>query len=236
MYLVTGAQNVQTMFRPSRGLSPDIFMLDIMAYVWAARDEELTKFRNDKSGRMRKPLPGTEDTPAPQRYWASQHHLHSEFLARADAASRLGELYHQRFTERVELVPVGEWRTATVMAFMMKDMSQSALVTFMGTRILDLNPGFMDAMWDFILTAAELPWGLPRWMNPRPWRNRDRFHAMTRRYLDSAWANFDWQGPDADQDWEPHFGSRAAREMGKWMRDNLSPETSAGLVAAFIFG
>lgn len=236
IYLVTGATNIQAMFRPSKGLSPDIFMIDVMAYVWAANKDELLKFREDKSGRLKKALPGTEDRPMRQRYWATQHHLHSEFLARSDAVNLLGGLYYERFTERAELIPVGEWNTTSVMKFMMKDMSQSALVTFMGTRILELNPGFMDAMWKFILTAAELPWGLPRWMNPQPWRNRDRFHVMTKKYLDHAWAEFDWQGPDADADWEPRFGSRAARQMALWMKENLSPETSAGLVAAFIFG
>ncbi|KAI5927547.1 cytochrome P450 [Camillea tinctor] len=236
LYLVTGAQNVQAMFRPSRGLSPDIFMLDIMEYVWAASKEELGKFRNDKSGRMRKPALGTEGRPVHDRYWASQHHLHSEFLARSVAANRLGELYYDRFREKVEKYPIGKWTTATVRNFCMSDMSESALTTFMGDRILELNPGFMNAMWKFILTAAELPWGLPRWMNPRPWRNRDQFHAMTRKYLESAWENFDWNGPDADADWEPHFGSRAAREIAKWMKETLSLETSAGLAAAFIFG
>lgn len=236
MYLVTGASNVKAMFRPSRGLSPDIFMLDIMDYVWGANKDELHKFRQDRSGRLQKPLPGFEDKPGRERYWASQHHMHHEFLARADAANRLGVLYFDRFEDRIGTLPVGEWQEVSVMKFMMNDMSQSALVTFMGTRILELNPGCMDAMWDFILTAAELPWGLPRWLNPQPWQNRDRFHGMTRRYLDSAWANFDWNGPDSDADWEPHFGSRAAREMALWMKENLSPETSAGLVAAFIFG
>ncbi|CAN8101263.1 unnamed protein product [Discula destructiva] len=145
------------MFRPSKGLSPDIFMIDGMACLWAANKAELLKFREDKSGRLKKALPGPKDRPMRERYWATQYHLHSEFLARSDAVNLLGDLYYERFSERAELIPVGEWNTTSVMEFMMNDMSQSALVTFMGTRILELNPGFMDDMSKFILTAAELP-------------------------------------------------------------------------------
>ena len=211
-------------------------MLDVMEHVWAATEDELSKFRQDKSGRMAKPLPGTEDTPKDKRYWASQHHLFSEFFLRSEATNRLGESYYGFFLQKIEKIPVGEWTIDTVMRFMMSDMSESAVVTIFGTKILELNPGFMEAMWDFMTTIAELPFGLPRWINPQPWRRRDRFHAMTQKYLEAAWANFDWQGPDADADWEPHFGSRAARELAKWMKNTLSPETSGGNVAAIVFG
>lgn len=236
MCFVARPQNVRALFRPSRSLSPDIFMLDVMQYVWAANEAEMRKFRRDKSGRMQKALPGTEDTPHHERYWASQHHLFYEFFARSDATNTLGALYYERFLEKLERIPPDEWKTDSVMRFMMNDMSESAVVTIFGTKMLELNPGFMEAMWDFMTTVAELPFGPPRWLNPRPWRNRDRFHQMTSKYLAAAWANFDWQGPDADADWEPHFGSRAARELALWMKGNLSPETSGGQVAAVVFG
>lgn len=233
---VVRPDNVRALFRPSRALSPEFFMLDVMEHVWAANKDEMHRFRQDKSGRMNKPLAGTEDTPPQQRYWAAQHHLFHEFLARSDATKMLGELYYERFLEKVERIPLDEWNTDNVMRFMMSDMSESAVTTIFGTKILELNPGFMDAMWDFIMTIAEVPFGPPRWWNPRPFRFRDRFHLMTRKYLESAWANFDWQGPDANADWEPHFGSRAARELAVWMKQHLSLETAGGNIAALIFG
>lgn len=233
---VTGPQNIRALFRPSRSLNADTLMLDVMEYVWAANRDELLKFRLDKSGRMLKPLPGTENMPQNERYWATQHHVFAKFFMQSDATNRLSELYYDFLLQKIDMIPLGTWKSDTVKRFMMGEMSECAVLTIFGTRILEINPGFMEAMWEFMLTIAEVPFGPPRWMNPQPWRNRDRFHTMTRKYLDAAWANFDWQGPDADADWEPHFGARGARELAKWMKETLSPQTSAGNVAAVIFG
>ncbi|KUM65603.1 hypothetical protein ACN42_g1448 [Penicillium freii] len=115
-------------------------------------------------------------------------------------------------------------------------MAEAALVALMGSRIVELNPDFWPAMWEFARLAPRLMWGLPRWMSPKPWKIRSEFHAMCRRYLDAGDREFDWDGPDVDAEWEPLYGSRMARELISWSKKNLSPETTAGMVATFVFG
>ncbi|CAG8895705.1 unnamed protein product [Penicillium egyptiacum] len=59
---------------------------------------------------------------------------------------------------------------------------------------------------------------------------------MCRRYLDAGDREFDWNGPDVDTEWEPFMGLGwlGSRLLGRRM--NLSPETTAGMVATVVFG
>lgn len=64
------------------------------------------------------------------------------------------------------------------------------------------------------------------------WKTDSVMHYM----MSDMWESAVVTGPDADSEWEPHFGSRAARELALWMKESLSPETSGGQVTAVVFG
>lgn len=234
--MVSGEKNIQAINRPSHSISPDVFFLEVMANVWGAKKDEVSKFEQDKSGRSKNPVPGHDVQPGQPRLWHGQHHVYSEYLQRTDHANALSNKYFQLFSERLTKQPLGEWREIRLSQFFESDMAEAALVALMGPRIVELNPGFWPAMWEFARLAPQLMWGLPRWVNPKPWKIREEFHAMCRRYVDAAEKEFDWDGPDADAEWEPHYGSRMARELIAWAKKNLSKETTAGMVATFIFG
>ncbi|KAL4971840.1 cytochrome P450 [Aspergillus desertorum] len=236
IYMISGEQNIQAINKPSHSISPDVFFLEVMTNVWGARKDEVTKFANDKSGRSKNPVPGHGVKPGQPRLWHGQHHVYSEYLQRADHANALSDKYYELFSDRLKKQPLGEWQEVRLSEFFESEMAEAALVALMGSRIVKLNPGFWPAMWEFARLAPRLMWGLPRWVNPKPWEIREQFHGMCRRYLDSAEKEFDWNGPDADSEWEPHYGSRMARELIGWAKNNLSPETTAGMVATFIFG
>ena len=44
-----------------------------------------------------------------------------------------------------------------------------------------------------------------------------RFCGATTEYFQDATGSFDWDGPGAEADWEPMFGSRFYRESSKWL-------------------
>lgn len=236
IYMVSGEKNIQAINRPSHSISPDVFFLEVMANVWGARKDEVAKFEQDKSGRSKNPVPGHDIKPGQTRLWHGQHHVYSEYLQRTDHANALSDKYFELFSERLAKQPLGEWTELRLSQFFESEMAEAALVALMGSRIVEINPDFWPAMWEFARLAPRLMWGLPRWVNPRPWEIREQFHHMCRRYLDSAESEFDWNGPDVDAEWEPHYGSRMARELIGWANQNLSPETTAGMVATFIFG
>ncbi|KAL4981393.1 cytochrome P450 [Aspergillus falconensis] len=236
VYMVSGERNIQTINQPSHAISPEVFFLQVMAHAWGASRQELVKFEQDKSGRRRIPTPGREVKPGQPCLWHGQHQVYSEYLQRADRANFLAAKYQQPFSERLAKQPLGEWTQVSLKHFFETEMAEAALVALMGPRIIELNPGFWPAMWEFIQAEPRLMWGLPWWLNAWPWKARARFRAMCRKYVEAAAKTFDLTGPDADAEWEPHYGSRVARELVQWARQHLSVETMAGLVATFIFG
>ncbi|OQD61338.1 hypothetical protein PENPOL_c017G07004 [Penicillium polonicum] len=236
IYMVSGEKNIQAINRPSHSISPDVFFIDVMANVWGAKTEELASFAADKSGRSKNPIAGHEVKPGQVRLWHGQHHVYSEYLQRTDHANALSDKYMELFNQRLTNQPLGEWREVSLSEFFHREMAEAALVALMGSRIVELNPDFWPAMWEFARLAPRLMWGLPRWMSPKPWKIRSEFHGMCRKYLDAGDREFDWNGPDVDAEWEPLYGSRMARELISWSKKNLSPETTAGMVATFVFG
>lgn len=234
--MVSGEKNIQTINRPSHSISADVFFLEVMANVWGAKSSEVARFAADKTGRSKNPIPGHDIKSGETRLWAGQHHVYSEYLQKADHANALTDKYLQLFSERLERQPLGEWTEVSLCKFFESDMAEAALIALMGPRIVQLNPGFWPAMWEFARLAPQLMWGLPRWVNRAPWIIREQFHNMCAKYVDAASENFDWDGPDSRSEWEPNYGSRMARELVRWATQNLSRETTAGMVATFIFG
>ena len=78
-------------------------------------------------------------------------------------------------------------------------MAESAVITLFGSDIIKLNPGFIDAYWDFDEIIGTLYWALPVF-HRRLITIRNRLHAMVRRHIDSAWNHFDWDGPDTESE------------------------------------
>ena len=69
VYMVSGASNVQNMFRSGHGISDDIMLRTAAESVWNLTREDTAKLVNDKSGRAKIPNPGYEHLPASERYW-----------------------------------------------------------------------------------------------------------------------------------------------------------------------
>lgn len=207
-----------------------------MANVWGAKRNEVARFAADKSGRSKNPVPGYDVKPGETRLWAGQHHVYSEYLQKTQHANALTDKFYELFSERLERQPLGEWREVRLCQFFESDMAEAALIALMGPRIVELNSGFWPTMWEFARLAPQLMWGLPQWMNRAPWQVREKFHNMCEKYVEAASNGFDWDGPSVNSEWEPHYGSRMARELVTWATQNLSKETTAGMVATFIFG
>ncbi|KAK4148765.1 hypothetical protein C8A00DRAFT_19454, partial [Chaetomidium leptoderma] len=237
VYAVAGPQNVQRLLG-----SPEIFDGDFIHYVlmdkqWDMTKPEMAKFRKDKSGRHKKPLPGTEHAPVEQRYWRNHNRLYTDFLTEPSHGDSLATQFTTRFTERLDAQPTGEWVTVRLLDFFKEHMAECAIATLFGTQMLDLNPDFTKHYWAYDKVAGSLICGLPLWTQPRAARIKDGLHAMVRRHITSAWDSFDWAGPDADASWEPHFGSRLSRESARWLREQgFSDHTAAGHTLATLFG
>ncbi|KAF4925828.1 Cholesterol 7-alpha-monooxygenase [Colletotrichum viniferum] len=222
VYLVSGSQNVQRLFRNSAGstqLSSDKFVLMVTGKVHGVDQQDAKRWARDKTGRLKIPAPGTEDTPEDQRIWSGMHHIFTEHLSRAEPTAKLAQNFTAFFGEKLEKQPLDEWREVCLFQFLKKDMAEAAVMTLAGRRLIDKYPEFVDAMWEYDKVAMKLMYGLPTWMNPGPRKAQKKALDMMETFLQDAWDTFDWNGMDAEADWEPTFGSRLQREHAKFWKD-----------------
>jgi hypothetical protein len=149
----------------------------------------------------------------------------------------LADSFQTLFSQQLDKQVTAEWTTVRLFELLKTTMAESAVISLFGSKIVDLNPGFLECYWAFDEVAGTLVWGLPNFMQRSSVKTRDRLHKMTRKHIDSAWEHFDWSGPDADSVWEPHFGSRLSRETAKWLRQSgFSNQAAAGHTLASLFG
>ena len=176
---------------------------------------------------------GQHANPDPTSPRAINHQIYEDFLTSKRSADFLGSKFFDLFSKRLEQYPAGEWVTVELDKMFRRDMAESSFETLVGPRVLELNPGYNQLYWDFDARAFETLLGL-RWVNPEPSRLQDKFFAQTGKWLEAAWENFDWDGPDADADWEPNFGARVCRELSKWLKENFSWQSQPGFFSFFL--
>ncbi|KAF4775274.1 hypothetical protein HER10_EVM0008585 [Colletotrichum scovillei] len=239
VYLVAGSHNVQKLFRNSSNntLSSDKFIVMVNGRVQGMTDEDVAVMYNDRSGRLKTPAAGTESMPENQRFWVGLHHVFNEHLFRAEATARLAESFITFFGEKLDQQPRDEWKTLQLFKYLKKDMAEAATISLAGRKLIEDHPEFVDTFWEFDTIAMQLMYGLPTWINPRPKQIQRKTLAMMSDFLTDAWAKFDWNGPDADADWEPIFGSRLQREHSKfWEKKRFSLQSRAGMYIGSITG
>ncbi|TQN68328.1 Cholesterol 7-alpha-monooxygenase [Colletotrichum shisoi] len=237
VYLVKGGESVQAMFRASSTFSYEKFILMVIKNLQGSSKEDVSKFVNDKSGVSKTPAPGWEDLPPERRCWYQIHHLAVDNLSRANPTARLIGLYARFLGEALEKQPLGEWATVRLFDLLREDMGESALRSLCGTRILEVLPDYIHQFWRFDSIGFQAVYGLPKWINPKPAEERDRLSDMTQKFLREAFATFDWDGPDAESDWEPVLGSRYIRLLLKWLADSdMTMRTMAGFHMISVLG
>ncbi|EMD85896.1 hypothetical protein COCC4DRAFT_146681 [Bipolaris maydis ATCC 48331] len=236
-YIVIGPKNVQKVFGSPHILDGNFLQLVLMEKHWGMTKDEIQKFAGDTSGRLKTPAPGTESIREDQRFWLGHDRLYAEYLTQQNYSDALAQSFQTLFSQRLEEHATTEWVTVELFQLLKSAMAESAIISLFGSKIIELNPGFIDCYWEFDEIAGTLVWGLPNFMQRSSVAIRDRLHKMTRKHIDSAWDQFDWSGPDADSAWEPHFGSRLSRETAKWLRERgFSNQAAAGHTLASLFG
>ncbi|KAI1656394.1 putative cytochrome P450 [Daldinia decipiens] len=237
VYWVAGAKNTQVLFGPPHIVDPDMFQLRLMDSHWGMPIKEIKMFADDKSGRKKVPLPGTERIPLGRRHWYNHHTLYAQYLSSPKYTEAIANTFCHAFLRHLDNQPDEKWTSVRLFQFLKNDMAESAIESLFGSQILHLNPDLIKCYWEFDEVAGELVWGLPKFIRRKPWKIREQLHHMALRHIESAWNNFNWNGPECESDWEPHFGSRFSRETAKWFREaGFSDRTASGHTTAIMFG
>jgi hypothetical protein len=214
----------------------DIFVQRVFPVLYKMPKDHVSRFANDHTGRGKVPAPGFENVPKEQRYWAAYEHVHTEYLARTDNLKPVIEVFRNILLQKLDAFPVGESSTISVIDFCKDQIAECAMKTLLGPKIFELNPGFLDAFWEFDDNVFMLTLGLPRWLYSRPYKVHDRYLGMIERYATAARSNFDWNGPECKSSWEPHFGARVCREITKWLTEaDFLDRSISGALGALLF-
>lgn len=238
VFLVSGPQNIQTIFARSHKVGSEaIFEQNVFPILYRMPKEDIQRFAQDKSGRGRRPAPGTEHLPPESRYWLGYERVHSEYLTRTQHLQPMAEYFRDRMSQMLDTqYAPGEWTTVSLIDFCRRQVAECSIGAVFGPRIFELNPELLDGFWDFDSNIFVLTLAIPKWLNPRPYKAQERFYAMMHKYVEAAWTDIDWNGPAADADWEPNFGARVSREVVKWIKESgFHDQVAVGAMAMLVF-
>ncbi|KAI1178072.1 cytochrome P450 [Nemania sp. FL0916] len=237
-YIVTGKENVQKALASPHLLDGNFLQLLLMDKHWGMTQAEINKFASDKSGRGNVPTPEAACTPDSERYWLGHDQLYTKYLSSRKYSDALANLFYELFVGSLDRqFPLNKWTTVELSTLLKSTMAESAVTSLFGSRIIELNPGFVERYWEFDAIAGRLGWGLPKFLQQRSIAIKDRLHEMTQKHIDLAWNHFDWTANSEDLTWEPHFGSRLSRETARWLKDRgFSNRAAAGHTLATLFG
>ncbi|KAI1084640.1 putative cytochrome P450 [Whalleya microplaca] len=239
VYLVAGPQSIKAMF--GRELVHDVTNQEQMTRyalptLYKMNPDEVRRWENDKTGVTKVPIPGTEGLPLRQRLWFMYEHIYTEYLGKPQYMRPLVDTFRRSLSQALERYPTTEWTTVSIQSLCRREVAELAIGVLFGPDLIKSSPDFIDRFWAFDEHLFMLVLGLPKWMNSGPSKAHDRYVVAIEKWLDSASARFDWEGPEAETDWEPRFGGRATRELFKWMKEvGWRSEVIAATLGALAF-
>jgi hypothetical protein len=209
IYLLFGAKNVRMIFRNSKVLSKDSSSLMIFHAAGMSKSDAAV-LAHDKSGVSAVPW---TDTPEEKRIWKKSHDLGTAHLANGPSVTVLTTRFVREFIELLDEQPNGRQIAVPLFDFLKNVMLQASGTSLVGSEIFRLNPDIIKTYWDydeaFLLTAI----GLPKFLYTKGYAARDRMLEASRKWIKSAWKNFDSR--DDNSDWEKNFGSRYIRSQAQ---------------------
>jgi hypothetical protein len=213
VYLVSGPKNVQVVLRSSGHLSSDEATLRTLPTLDSVSPKDVEVFKRDKTGRGKISL--VKDFPEQDRVWHHSHQITMEGLASAAGAEAIGSKFSQLLMDVIEKRPKGQWETVQLWHhFIQKELVGAAITSIAGTKVLELNPGFVDALWQFDRIIFPLLFNVPKWMYRKAYTARESYHEMGEKWLKYAFGNIDPEKLEENGiDWEELLGSGYMRKL-----------------------
>ncbi|KAI1414863.1 cytochrome P450 [Hypoxylon sp. FL1857] len=234
---VTGGSNISTLFRSS--FTSDPWVLRILGKSGGYSASDISKFAQDHSGSAKQPRHGSV-IPPDKRIWYAKHAIFNESLQNRRQVAAFATSFQTFFSQELAAFPAGVWaEDVKLFDFLKRSISTAATRSVLGSRIIDSNPGFIDAFWEYERFVEPLAFGLPSWLNNPGMKARDRLRAMCLKWYRMADREFnsDDIGLQGKPDWEPVFGSLVSRRLSWWVKAfDFSTESQGAAYTLFLFG
>lgn len=233
VYLISGAKNIQTIFRNSKIMTSDFLVLEVYRKVMNVPKHDLAIFEADTSGSSATPL-----TPIPdeKRIWRRMHEILHRNMAIGPPLDTLTSVFTTELHRVLDEQPLDEWTTVDVYKFVSSKMSTASTISLIGNGMFKHNPQITDDFWEYFDGFMALFMELPRFMNPGVWEARERLNRGCVRHLRGVEERYD-QIQQRDEDWDEEFGSRMNRLRDKLLRDSgVSIEGRGAQLGGFLIG
>ncbi|KAI0808881.1 putative cytochrome P450 [Xylaria sp. FL0064] len=236
IYIITGGSNVSSLFRASFNSEP--WLLKIFEKAAGYEPADMVNYYVDQTGGAILPRRGSTELPPEKRIWNGIHRMHDETLLGPRNLAAFAKSFQAFFGRELATIPAGKWvEDIYILNFLQTRMGDASTRTFLGPNIIDMNPDFMKAFWQYERQAEKLAFGLPTWMNGRAIRMRDKLNDMCRKWFEFSDAKYDWESPNQDVDWEPLFGLAHSRGLVRWAKSfNFSNQSIGAAFSLFMFG
>ncbi|KAI1842734.1 hypothetical protein JX265_005061 [Neoarthrinium moseri] len=234
MYMITGADNIQTLFRNSKDLTFEFMQIRVAQTVKGLPEQDATRLSIDNSGTLATPL---SPVPEKERIWRQLHNIYAENLAHGRAVDCLTSMFVSEFSRMIDEEPRGKWKRTQVYKLLQDKMFRASTMVLAGPGILESNPGFAKKFWQYDAGFMKLLLGNPRFACRQAWDARDHCLEATKRWLANGWAKMDWQAASQQNpDWEPNFGHRLVRAREQCLQSyGVSLEGRASLQMGLIW-
>ncbi|KAI0417227.1 cytochrome P450 [Xylaria grammica] len=237
--LITNPEHIQSMFKNSRLLSNKPVTIHVLDHLLGASKKILSFYDADDSGMAAKPRVGSKVKPEDRVYYFQIRTAH-KYLS-GPHLHALNERFMATLDHDLEAMSIGEdWvEYPDLYRFLQLTVTRSSIETVFGTKLLELNPSFVEDFWEFEINAPKLLHGMPRWLIPSAFRARQKlinsfikWHAQAHSHLDCSESN-----PE-QPDWEPNFGSRLIRmrQEGLLKMEPMDAEARASEDLGLMFG
>lgn len=231
VYFVTGAKNVQAIFRNSKSLSTDAMVLQVYKNVLSLPKPDIAIFEADKSGSAVDPL---ISIPEHERIWRNLHHINGHGLQSSVDLGILTNTFTREILDVMNQQPLET--TVSIYTFFRNQMSTAAGITIIGRGAFVQNPKMTEDFWEFSAGFMTLFFGIPRFLSPKVFEARDRLVEACVKTINKTAGRWD-AILAADEDWNEEFGSRLNRDREKAMIESgLSIEGRGAMMAGFLIG
>lgn len=244
MSILKGAQNVTALFRSSRKLESERWLVQVLINGFGVEPADTPFYLADDTGVGLQPDPkSTMSNPEHRIFFLVYRSGHGGLTGHSLDALLA------RFVQNLSTNIVGasdikdEWtELPDIYAPCVRSMAWRASVgSIFGSHILKFIPTIEEDFWSFDSHLPPLLKEIPRWLAPESYRARDKLRSNFIKWEASAAEKYAEQGLAHDErEWEEYFGSKMMRTRHQFFKKTpLSKESvsaeNLGLMWAYGF-
>lgn len=216
IYLFQDYPSIRSIWKEQQLASPMAAYIYTLKYLCGQDAKSLAAYRADDSGPFPKPYPGTNIAAQNRVDYITHAGLlrgltgHGLGPTTRRLSGSLGAVFDPN------LYRDNEWtQMPDLLKFFQRTLGTSIMQSLFGPTLLNLHPSFVDDFWEYERDVPRFAWGLPSFIIPRAYRNRERLVEHLKSWYAHARSQFSESNIDLDGDGDKLWGSELMRNRQK---------------------